>query len=63
MNRKREEILASTESYLNRVEVVLNRIERQIVSTDDTSRIEFLLRRLVKVEDILNKREKLLSVS
>ena len=63
MNRKREEILASTESYLNRVEVVLNRIERQIVSTDDTSRIEFLLRRLVKVEGILNKREKLLSVS
>jgi len=63
MNRKREEILASTESYLNRVEVVLNRIERQIVSTDDTSRIEFLLRRLVKVEDILNKREKLLPIS
>jgi hypothetical protein len=60
MNKNREETLASTESYLNRVEVVLNRIESQIDSTDDVGRIEFLLCRLAKVEDVLNKREKLM---
>jgi hypothetical protein len=60
MNKNKKETLALTESYLNRVEVILDRIESQIVSTDDVGRIEFLLCRLAKVEDILNKREKLI---